>query len=497
MRQKMRGSFYFSLLVVTCLLLVLPPWPTHGQGGPVKVTVFEGARLITGDGGAPIENSAFIVENNLFIQVGRKGQVAIPAGALHVDLTGKTVTPGMTDMHGHFGYQDAAKGTMSKEDFTVDNLIDHMERLAYNGVAAAVGIGDLEDRSNLHGGRTNWGSVPLQVRDMVVPNAALFKTAGTGLAYPEAGAQGDPSRADVMYPVSTVAEVRAAVDDYVKMKPEFIKIWVDTRGGTKTTLSPELYLAVLDEAHRLGVPVGAHTVTLADAKQEIRGGMEGFLHIPVRSGDVVDDEVLSLVKQRVANNDRPNMWMTPTLSGSWLGTQGGARPAALDDPLLRDQYSPAQIEAYWGDPLKKMTPEQVQRSRKEFDLEGNNAMKLRAAGIKIVTGTDTGQNRFFIGYYNQLELEGLVAIGMTPSEAIVAATRDAAAVGHFNTGMVAAGKSADFIVLNANPLDNISNMRRINKVYLRGQEVDRAALKAKWQAKFGQFDPRKTQSATQ
>lgn len=102
--------------------------------------------------------------------------------------------------------------------------------------------------------------------------------------------------------------------------------------------------------------------------------------------------------------------------------------------------------------------------------------------MKIISGTDTGQNRFFIGYFNHLDLESMVAIGMTPSEVIVAATRDAAQVGHFNTGMVAPGKSADFIVLDANPLDNISNTRRINKVYLRGQEVDRAALKAKWQA---------------
>jgi imidazolonepropionase-like amidohydrolase len=81
-----------------------------------------------------------------------------------------------------------------------------------------------------------------------------------------------------------------------------------------------------------------------------------------------------------------------------------------------------------------------------------------------------------------LEMENWVWMGLTPAQAIVAATRDSAAIGGFNTGMVAAGKSADFIVPDANPLDNIANTRRINKVYLRGLEVDRAAMRARWQA---------------
>ena len=111
-------------------------------------------------------------------------------------------------------------------------------------------------------------------------------------------------------------------------------------------------------------------------------------------------------------------------------------------------------------------------------------MRLRAAGMRIVSGTDTGQTRFWIGYFSHLDMESMVAIGLTPSEAIVAATRDSAEIAKVNTGMVAAGKNADFIVLDANPLERIANTRRIDKVYLRGQEVDRAALKARWQARF-------------
>jgi imidazolonepropionase-like amidohydrolase len=453
---------------------------------PATVTVFEGARLITGDGSAPIENSAFVVENNRFTQIGRRGEVQVPAGAVRVDVSGKTVMPTLVDLHGHFGFQHIPAGTMSKETFTRENLIDHMQRLAFHGVGAAVGVGDLVDRSDMHGGRTGWGDVPLRLREEVVPDAALFRTSGAGMAWPGSGAQGDPSRVDVSYPVTTPEEARAAVDDYVKMKPAFIKIWVDDRRGTKKTLTPELYRAIADEAHKFNVPVGVHNVTLADAKELMRAGVEGWLHVPVRDGDVADDEIIDIVKDRIARHDRPDMWITLSLITAWMNTAGGTRPAWLDDPLLRATYAPEQIEKYWGDPLKKMTPEALARARKNFEADGRNAMKLRAAGMRVVGGTDTGQSRFLIGYFNHLDLESMVAMGMTASEAIVAATRDGAEIAHLDTGLVALGKSADFIVLAANPLENISNTRRIDKVYLRGQEVPRAALAAKWQAQFRQ-----------
>src|SRR5260370_3503596 len=158
--------------------------------GTAGATVFEGARLITGDGGAPIGNAAMVVVNSQFTQVGRRGEVQAPAGAARVDLTGKTVMPTMVDLHGHLGFQNVAEGTMSKETFTRENLIDHLERLAYHGVGAVVGIADLVARSDLHGGRENWCDVPLRVRQEIIPNAALFKTAGSGGGFPGFPAQG-------------------------------------------------------------------------------------------------------------------------------------------------------------------------------------------------------------------------------------------------------------------------------------------------------------------
>jgi len=479
---KRRRSFVLaaSILAMAGLSPALAQTPS-GLGA----TVYEGARLITGNGDA-IENAVFVVENGRFTAVGRRGELPLPAGVRRVDLTGKTVMPTMVDLHGHIGFQNIPAGTMSKETFTRENLIDHLQRLAFHGVGAVVSIGDLVDRSDMKGGRTGWGDVPLRVREEVVPGAALFRTAGAGMAWPGSGAQGHPSRVDIAYPVATVEEVRAAVADYVRMKPAFIKIWVDDRNGTKQTLTPPLYRAILDEAHKYDVPVAVHNVKQADAKELVRGGIEGWLHVPVRQGEVADDEIVALVKDRVARNDRPMMWMTPSMITAWMNTQGGGHPTFLDDPLLRATYSPADIEKYWAEPLAKMTAEQVARAKRNFDSDAKSAMRLRAAGIRVVEGTDTGQTRFLIGYFNHIDLEAMVAMGLTPGEAIVAATRDGAEIAKINTGLVAAGRNADFMVLDANPLESISNTRKINQVYLRGEEVPRAAYAAKWQAQFRQ-----------
>ena len=441
-------------------------------------TIFEGARLITGDGSAPIENSAFIVENTRFTRVGRKGDVQVPAGAARVDLTGKTVMPTKVDLHGHIGFQHVYDGTMAKEYYTRENLIDHLERLAYHGIGAVVSIADLVERADLHGGRHKWGDVPLQVRNEIIPGAALFKTAGPGIAWPNSGAQGHPSRADVPYPVTTVEEAREATRDYIKMKPEFIKIWVDDRNGTRQRLTPPLYRVIVEEAKIANIPVAAHNVTLADAKELMRLGVEGWLHPPVRGGEDPDDEFLAMIKDRKARNDRPNMWFNDS------GGVAAVGPDAWKDPLLTETISAAQIQEHYGEFLKNLTPEAVERARQNARKSGVVAKKLIAAGMKLVLGSDTGQTRFFVGWYPQLLFESWVTMGFTPMEAIIFATRDGADIAKVNTGVVAPGRNADFVVLDANPLENIANSRRITRVFLRGQEVDRARLRAKWEAEW-------------
>jgi imidazolonepropionase-like amidohydrolase len=228
--------------------------------------------------------------------------------------------------------------------------------------------------------------------------------------------------------------------------------------------------------------VAAHTVKLSDAKELYKAGLEGATHIPVRGGDVPDAEFIAIIKERVAKSDRP-LWFTEHGNLNALG------PQEWDDPLLWEMLSREQVQKQQGEAIKAMTPEAVERARRDAKETGDVAKQLISAGMKLVFGSDNGAAGRGFGWYNQMELESFVAMGFTPAETIVMATRDAAEVAKINTGMVATGKSADFIVLDANPLENIANTRRINKVYLRGQEVDRAGMRARWQAKWKAVTP--------
>src|SRR5579863_1237180 len=440
-----------------------------GQALPAApVTLFEGARLILGDGQAPIESSAFIVDNGRFTSVGRKGELRLPPGAARVDLTGKTVMPAMIDVHSHLGFLKQLDGSMSKANFNRENLLDHLNRYAYHGFAAAISMG------------TDMGDLPYQLREEVHPGAALFRTVGRGMAYPGSGPN-DPARNDVPYAVTSVELAIAAVRDLAPHHPDFVKIWVDDRNRTQKKLTPELYGAAIDEAHKHNLRAVAHVYDLEDAKGLLRAGIEGFTHL-VRDKDV-DDEFLELVKQH------PGVFITPNLGVTSRGMEPG-RPAWLDDPLLHETIPPGEIKRLENQ-FANRKPEALAATRALWDLQVRNLTKLRAAGVRIVFGSDSaGDPLRTIGWHAIWEVDSLARAGMTPSEVIVASTRLAAETLKLDhLGTVAPGKSADFIVLNANPLDSIANTRKIYKVYLRGQEVDRASMRAKWQAEWSRRGP--------
>ncbi len=413
-------------------------------------TWFEGARLIDGNGGAPVEPSAFLVEGGVFTWVGRQGEREVSEDAARVDLSGKTVIPALIDAHQHIGLTNVKDGTHSTDHYTRANLIEHLERSAYHGVAATMSLGLEFDEA-----------LAFELRNAVLPHAARFLTSGRGIAAtPMAGPQQE-YRLGIPRGAQTEAEGRAAVAELHGHGVDLVKIWVDDRGGTVPKLEPAIYRAIIDEAHARGMQVTAHlgsTSGLADAKDLIRAGVDGFAHT-VRDRDI-DDEYMTLVREH------PDVWTVPNLPGS---------PVTLDDlSWLAETLPPFEVEN-----LRRQAERLAAEGSGEFfALQCRNLARNREAGMLIGMGTDSGVS---VAWTTHTEIRDMAGCGLTPMEALEAATRvNAEILGLDDLGAVTEGKSASFVVLDANPLDDISNTRRIDSVYLRGEPVDREALRAKF-----------------
>ncbi len=424
-----------------------------------NAVLFEGARVVVGDESAPIENAAFVVENGTFTRIGRAGDVEAPEGAPRVNLQGKTVMPAIIDAHGHLGYRRGVSFLV--ENYTRENLIDHLQRLAYHGVAAFMSMGTERDLGY---------ALRDELRAAPPPGLALFLTAGRGLAMPNGGPA--PPLRDAPYGVATEAEARAAVRELAAKKIDgYVKIWVDDREGQVKKLTPDLYAAAIDEAHKVGLRTITHTQDREDVKSILRAGIDGLAHPPWRLGQEVDDELVKLFKER------PRVFVLLTLWGT-RNQIFGRRPAWIDDPLLRETFTDEDIRL-----LENASVPEDAVARWRAGVVPRGVARLKAAGVRFGLGDDAGATNGaqYFGFGAHMEMASMVEAGLTPAEAITAATRNSAEFLSLDRlGTVAVGKSADFIVLDANPLENINNTRRINAVYLRGQAVDRTALRAKW-----------------
>ncbi|MEO7136001.1 MAG: amidohydrolase family protein [Vicinamibacterales bacterium] len=376
------------------------------------VTVFEGGRVIVGDGRV-IENASVVVDNGRITQVG--ASVKAPAGAARVSLAGKTLMPAIVDAHVH-------------TSTTAPELENDLRQRAQFGVSAALSLG-------LDGTQATFDQ-----RANTVPGMARIFTAGRGITAPEKG------RTEVPYWITTPEEARKAVQENAAKKVDIIKIWVDDRDGKFPKLTPPLYGAVIEEAHKMKLRVTAHIFSLDDAKGLLKAGIDSFAH-GIRDRDM-DDEAIALLKAR------PNFVLIPNMPDRGVAADYSWLRGSIPDGELQKLQAAAtdrpQVAATWA-------------------IQGRNLKRMSDAGVKIAVGTDGNTP-----WAPHVEMADMVAAGMTPAQVITAATKNGAEFLRIaNTGTVEVGKTADLLVLEANPLDDITNTRKISAVYLRGVAVPR------------------------
>jgi imidazolonepropionase-like amidohydrolase len=398
----------------------------RAQQPAAGTTAYMGARVIFGDERPSLANATLVVRGGRFVQVGPTGEVQVPADATRVDLTGKTVMPTLVDTHVHLNRVRS-------------QLIQDLQANAYWGIGAVTSLGS--DDIDL----------VLQVRGETHPHAAQLLTAGRGITMPEP----DRPASKLLYQIKSSEEGRQAVRELAARRVDIVKIWVDDRNGTVQKMAPEVYRAVIDEAHHHGLKVVAHIVELADAKALVRAGLDGFAH-GVRDREV-DDEFVTLLKEH------PHVIYVPNLPN---------RGVRSEVSWLRNQVPAEELKQ-----LQAGTADRTEAQRRSFDIQARNLARLAKEGVTIAVGID-----FNVVYDMHFEMEDMVAAGMTPAQVIIAATRNGAQLLGLvrETGSVEVGKYADFVVLDANPLDDITNTRRISSVFRKGVAVDRAGLLAQW-----------------
>ena len=394
-----------------------------------QVTVLTHATVIDGTGAGPHKEVTIIMEKGRIRDMGPSSKLPVPAGATVVDLKGKFVTPGIINAHGHVGAKTEPQ----------------LRQYALYGVTTAtsmqtdpdevVQVREAQKRGELRGARVS------TVKYRFAP---------------------DPE-------VATPDQARAKVDEIVAGGADYIKVWVDGGFGTRAKLTPEFCAAVLEQARKHGKLTFAHVYELSDAKMLVEQGLNVLAH-NIRDREV-DAEFIAVLKQR-------NVTLIPTLIRDEFLFAYGDAPAWIDDPFFQKVVPPERM-AVLKTKIRDEQAKNPQRAlfKEGFEMNKINLKKLSDGGVRIALGTDSGgaADRFFVqGYSEHREMELMVQSGLTPMQVIQSFSKGASeALGiQKEFGTLAKGKTADLLVLEKNPLDNITNMRTIQAIYLGGKKFE-------------------------
>ncbi|MGC2110796.1 MAG: amidohydrolase family protein [Candidatus Korobacteraceae bacterium] len=446
------------VLLITFAILIFGVSSVPGamaEGDPQTV-VLAHVRLIDGTGAPPRENVFITIRAGEIVAI-TKGGAESQKNARVVDYTGKTVMPGLINAHGHLALVCGTQN--SATCYTKDNVIAELRQYERYGVTCMLSLGlnrDLiyEVRAEQRAGKLDGATVYSGDRGIGVPD----------------GAPPLSRAADQLYTPATPVEARADVDAMASRHADLVKIWVDNLHGTKPSMDPAVYRAVIEEAHRDGLRVAAHIYYLADATEVVTDGVNVLAH-SVRDQAITSD-LLAAMKQR-------GVYYIPTLTVDASFFMFAEHPEWKNDPFLQKAVGPELLEALTGDAARQKTEHDpnLATHKRDFANDQKNLKLAYDAGVKVGFGTDSGAMPARVpGFAEHHELEMMVQSGLTPMQAIMCATKTNAELLGIEkiTGTLTVGRQADLMVLDGNPLGDIRNTQKIVAVWHGGREVQPA-----------------------
>src|SRR5262245_33729524 len=420
-----------------------------------QTTVLRGARVIDGAGGAPIDSATIVIRDGRIVAIGPSANTSVPDGAEIVDYSGKTIIPGLISAHSHVGIFVGL--TASAENYNREAILRQLKQLEAYGVTTVMSLGlngplFYELRPELHAGR--------------VPGADLFGAdqgigAVGGVPPPTVVPVGENQGARP----DTTERARETIRQMAARKTDMVKIWLDGGGGLMPKVPAEVYSAAIDEAHKNSLRVAAHIYDLDDAKAIVRAGVDIIAH-GVRDKPV-DAEFIDMMKTR-------SVWYISTIVLDYTGYVFAEQPSWMREPFLQRALHPA-VRAQFDDPAYRERTLALPATAKNRAAVTTNKQNLKAvhdAGIGVGFGSDSGVGLRIPGVAEHLELALMVEAGLTPMQAITNATSNAAALLKLDDrGVLASGKLADLVVLDADPTADIANSRKIHAVWHRGKKA--------------------------